>query len=147
MGRNSSMLAPYVSKLPAGCFSGPESHCLAVLPDQAWTGYSLVAAGNDQRGLVFAIYTLTEVVLGRQPYDAFLDTPYDVQSTVTVSMASVAAAVFPPPRYPYRAFFINDEDLFGGLGDPLAHSVYSAQVWDKFCEVLLRMKGLLKTNK
>ena len=127
---NRSFLEPVISDAPKACLEGAEAHCVYVSKDPYYGGAALVVLGNDARGLLFALYTLSEVVLGRGPFDKWLGIDLDLQYNVSVGGLDLPAA-FPSPVFKTRAFFVNDEDLFGGFANsPTGASVWSAAQWN-----------------
>ena len=88
--------------------TGPESHHLYV---GAVNGRrQLILEGADGRGEIYAIYTLSERVLGVPPFWYYSGwapgRPKDVAVPATFDVA------VPSPQVKYRAWFPNDTDLF-----------------------------------
>eukprot|EP00045_Choanoeca_perplexa_P009898 m.98129 g.98129 ORF g.98129 m.98129 type:complete len:828 (+) comp15071_c0_seq1:52-2535(+) len=137
---NSSCIQPYLSAVPPSCLSGWENHCLVIVNDLYFGGKTLIAVGSDTRGAIFAAYSIADVILNIQPFDYWLHIVPDRVSSLSVN--SSLRYVPGSPAYKFRAFFVNDEDLFGGLhNDPLAESVWSMDLWDKLYSTLLRLKA------
>ena len=126
--------------VPSRCLVGWESHCVLVgggtIPGYART---VVATGEGVRGAIFGAYTFSEEILGVNPWGHFTD---DTPSFVgALEIADDFAAVFAPPRFKYRGFFINDEDLSSNLWrDPLGLANIDLRAYDRFLETLLRLK-------
>ncbi|MFC1766031.1 glycosyl hydrolase 115 family protein [Planctomycetota bacterium] len=123
------------SQVPAG----KEQHrlFLTTLPSG---NPSLVAAGADTRGTVFAIYTFCEKVLGIDPMYIFTDHKPKKRSAIT--LATDFEIVSKKPTFEYRGWFINDEELHDGMHrDPLGGNVIAIEWMDKILETLLRCKG------
>lgn len=70
------------------------------------------------------------MVLGIGPWDKWLG--IDAGPPQPRPLANVPLpAVFPSPRFGFRAFFVNDEDLFGSwAASPDGGSVWSSSAWD-----------------
>eukprot|EP01062_Namystynia_karyoxenos_P065311 TRINITY_DN5879_c0_g1_i1.p1 TRINITY_DN5879_c0_g1~~TRINITY_DN5879_c0_g1_i1.p1 ORF type:complete len:843 (+),score=292.85 TRINITY_DN5879_c0_g1_i1:230-2530(+) len=113
---------------------GAEAHCVVE------ANGSVVATGNGTLGAVFALYTLSEVLLGVDPWYRFTERQPPYRPSITVPEGY--ATVVPPPFFRYRGAFTNDEDLLGYFRpDPLAESVFDMRTWDNIYETLLRMKA------
>ena len=124
-----------------GCAAGWEAHCVAAVPGAAApSGYDTVlATGSGDRGLIFAAYAFSELVLGVHPLHRFID--YAAPYTPTLAVNASMRAVFAPPQYTHRSIFPNDEDLLGGhRPDPLGRGVFSADGFDAMLETALRLK-------
>jgi hypothetical protein len=140
--------------LPGGCTGGWEAHCVAAFPAGsagAPGGYAaVVSTGAGVRGAIFGAYTFTDVVLGFKPLFLFTDTPPAFVGAAGVVINATLAVSFAPPRFKYRAPFINDEDLTGGARpDPLGRNVFDLASWDIFFQTSLRLKAnmiLIGTN-
>jgi len=106
----------------------------------------IFAAGRngDARSQIYAAYAFAERVLNVEPLYFFTDSdPAYLGSKIEIDASSVAFKSG-KPTYKYRGFFPNDEDLLGGYSpDPLGQSVFSASMWNRICEALLRLKGNL----
>ena len=118
---------------------GKEQHRL-FLTTLASGNPSLVAAGSDTRGTVFAIYTFCEKVLGIDPMYIFTD--HQPKKSSEITLAADFEIVSKKPTFEYRGWFINDEELHDGMHrDPLGGNVISMEWMDKILETLLRCKG------
>ena len=133
----------FLAQIPPACTSGWERHCLLLLPDPAFGGVALVATGSDPRGVMFAAYTIAEALLGIGPFDYWLHIDPVPSPTIDVGQLNLSFPLLvPSPAFKYRAFFVNDEDLFGGLhNDPLAESVWSVDTWNLIMTTTLRLKA------
>jgi hypothetical protein len=147
--------APWLTNLtlPAGCLEGWESHCVAAVPagSAGTNGFaSVVSTGTGLRGALFGLYQFTDTVLGFKPLYLFTDTPAAYVGAANVVINDTLAVVYAPPRFDYRAPFINDEDLTGHhRPDPLGRNVFDLSAWDAYFETALRMKAnmvLIGTN-
>jgi hypothetical protein len=133
-----------------GCFTGWESHCVRAYPASSSPGgyASIVATGTGDRGAIYGAYTFAETILGVEPWWRFADfaPPY----TPSVQVNDTLTLLVAPPKFKYRAWFPNDEDLLAGLRpDPLKRGVFDSATWDALCETMLRLKGnamLIGTN-
>lgn len=101
---------------------------------------AIVLSGADDLGLIYAIYTFSEKVLGVDPWYFWNDFPplhknqIEVEQNFSVSHGS--------PTFKYRGFFINNEDMVSGsFPDPLRENAISLQMFEKICELILRLKG------
>lgn len=147
--------APWLKSfaVPGGCTAGWEAHCVVAFPGTApgTNGYaSIVATGVGMRGGIFAAYTFTDVVLGFKPLYLFTDTPSPYVGGANVVVNDTLSVVYNPPRFQYRAPFLNDEDLSAvHRPDPLGRNVISLDTFDAFFQTALRMKAnmfLIQTN-
>jgi hypothetical protein len=122
----------------AGCFGGWETHCVVAGTSNGYP--SLLATGSGVRGAIFGWYSFSEVVLGVNPYYLFTD---DLPSyTPSLAYNATLHLAFQPPKFRFRTWFINDEDLLAGhRTDPLGAAVFSLEAWDEACQTLLRLKG------
>lgn len=101
---------------------------------------AIVAAGADDRGTVYAIYTFTEKILGIDPMYIFTDHVPKKQSEITLQAGFEIKSK--KPTFEYRGWFINDEELHDGMHrDPLGGNVIASEWMDKILESLLRTKG------
>jgi len=128
-------------RVPAACLTGYESHCVLV-GGGAVTGYTstIVATGTGLRGAIFGAYALSEGVLGVNPWKHFTD---DVPSfSAPLSIENDLALIFAPPRFKFRGFFVNDEDLLAQLfPDPLGLAAIDLRAYSRILETLLRLKA------
>ena len=123
------------------CYTGNQSHCVQVVYDTKKQMYALIAMSNDTLGAQFAIYTLSEKILGVDPLYRFsgINGEYFPNGIV---LSSNLSYIYGPPLFDYRCMFNNDEDILGGwAADPLGLAVHSATVFGWYFESLLRMKG------
>ena len=97
-------LKPQISNLKS--LSGFESH--RVYADAARR--RIVMQGADMRGTIYAIYTLSEQILGVPPLWYWCDWQPELKSSIDV--AADYDYYQPSPTVRYRAWFPNDEDLF-----------------------------------
>ncbi|WP_159020735.1 glycosyl hydrolase 115 family protein [Algibacter sp. L3A6] len=101
---------------------------------------AIFAAGADDRGTIYAIYTFTEKVLGIDPMYVFTDHIPKKQSEIVVKGDFEIKSK--KPTFEYRGWFINDEELHDGMHrDPLGGNVIASEWMDKILETLLRTKG------
>lgn len=131
------------ASLPSKCKQGWESHCIVRISDPHFGGHRLIVTGADLRGSIFAAYTVSENLLGIGPLDFWLQIRHEMVRNVLIDNVSAAFPIFiPSPAFKYRAMFVNDEDLLGGLrNDPMRQSVWSIDTWDALYSTSLRLKA------
>ncbi|MDR1814694.1 MAG: glycosyl hydrolase 115 family protein, partial [Tannerella sp.] len=120
-------------------FAGAESYILELTSDE--TGRpALVATGADKRGCIYAAYTLSEELLGIDPWYFFTDNVPEMKTSIPVSAGfKIRSGV---PTFKYRGWFMNDEDLTNSFApDPLRENVFSLSHFEKIYETILRLKG------
>ncbi len=118
---------------------GPESFCVRVGKDAAGRP-AVIATGADTRGAIYAAYTLSEKLLGVDPWYFWTDHEPEYQGTVDVP--DDLSLRFGPPTFQYRGWFINDEDLCNMFApDPMRENVFSLELYDRIFETLLRLRG------
>lgn len=101
---------------------------------------AVFAAGADDRGTIYAIYTFTEKVLGIDPMYIFTD--HVPKKKSEIKLQSGFEIKSKKPTFEYRGWFINDEELHDGMHrDPLGGNVIASEWMDKILETLLRTKG------
>eukprot|EP00039_Didymoeca_costata_P032960 m.40100 g.40100 ORF g.40100 m.40100 type:complete len:827 (+) comp9627_c0_seq1:100-2580(+) len=116
--------------------SGVESHCIMASPQNQ----SIVVTGNGTRGAIFALYTFSEQILGVDPWYRF--TGIQPTYTPSMSLSSSLKITVAAPKFEFRGFFTNDEDMLGYFrSDPLGEAVFDTYTWDAIFETLLRNKG------
>ena len=124
---------------------GEEEHALVFEPPKTHNTPTIIAAagGRHVRGSVYAIYALCERLLGVEPLWYWADLEPEYRGALVLDAAAVPYKSG-EPAFRRRGVFPNDEDLLGGFRpDPLGESVFSVELWDKFLEALLRLKGNL----
>ncbi|MBQ7364360.1 MAG: hypothetical protein IJW46_02040, partial [Clostridia bacterium] len=70
---------------------------------------TIVIAGNDKRGTIYGIYTLSELI-GVSPWYWWADVPTETNSSLTLSAESLTRSEAPDVKY--RGIFLNDEENF-----------------------------------
>jgi hypothetical protein len=129
------------SMRPAGA-TRPESFSISVERD-AWSpaGRALVLTGPDVLGTIYAIYQFSQDYLGVDPMYHWTGLPPPRRRRI--ALPASLARVFPPPRFKYRGFFINDEDLLTGWAPAPKgeHTGISLAVMNQIYETILRLKG------
>ncbi|HKO12402.1 MAG TPA: glycosyl hydrolase 115 family protein [Acidobacteriaceae bacterium] len=115
--------------------SAPESFSIAV------KDHTVVLAGADMRGTIYAIYQFSQDYLGVDPLYYWTD--HEPARRASIPLPAGLAKAFPPPVFRYRGFFINDEDLLTGWapGEKKDHTGISLAAWNKVYETILRLKG------
>jgi len=129
-----------VIRIDPEAFGGaPEAYKLRSLP-----GNILEIVGSDDLGAIFGIYRFGEEFLGVDPF--FFWNRSEPRKRDTLAWENVDCAA-PAPKFCFRGWFINDEDLLTGCfhGDgkrdldyPFYHEVVDAAVIDAVAETLLR---------
>lgn len=99
---------------------------------------ALVLTGSDMRGTIYAIYQFSQEFLGIDPLYWWTDHIPRHQSRVDLPEFKETSG----PRYHYRGWFINDEDLLTGWTPGIRDGTgISLETWDHVFEALLRLKG------
>lgn len=101
---------------------------------------TVVLAGADMRGTIYAIYQFSQEFLGVDPMYYWTD--HQPVRRARIEIPANFNRFFPPPVFKYRGFFINDEDLLTGWapGDK-DHTGISLAAWNRIDETILRLKG------
>jgi Glycosyl hydrolase family 115 len=103
-------------------------------------GNTLVLAGADMRGTIYAIYQFSQQYLGVDPLYYWTD--HQPERRARVELPVGLSHAYPAPVFKYRGFFINDEDLLTGWAPGAKdHAGISLAAWDKVFETILRLKG------
>ena len=103
-------------------------------------GNELVAMGADARGAIYAAYTLSEKILGVDPW--YFWTDHEPVPRKQIGVSTSLNESFGNPTFRYRGWFINDEDLLNRFSpDPLRENPFSLEMLDRICETLLRCRG------
>ena len=119
-----------------------EGYCIEVvsLPGENADVLALCGYGSTTRGDIYAVYALSSLLFGVEPFDWWTDKAVVRRSSVVVDDEYLA--LVPPPRFAYRGWFLNDEDLLTEWSqDPTGRTGISIEVWDKLFEALLRCRG------
>lgn len=125
--------------LVAKKFSGPESFSLRAMKDSQ-NRPALVGAGADMRGSIYALYALSEEVLGVDPWYFWVDKEPAFKGSIDIPAGFDRSSG--PPTFKYRGWFINDEDLLHTFSpDPMRENVFSLAMYDRIYETLLRLRG------
>ncbi len=137
-----SASAPIELKFDPG-LAGPEAWRVEVRER------GVVVAGSDPLGLVFGVYAFAERCLGVDPLWFWKSLPPAPRASVALEPRTFASA---PPRFRYRGWFINDEDLLTEFGRsngprhidyPFYARVIDPAVAERIYEALLRLGGNL----
>ncbi len=116
-----------------------EAHCVRV-HTTADGRSAIVVVGGGVRGLIYALYALSEHVLGVDPFWFWTD-----QRIGQAEQLEVDAGLHhrrEAPRFRWRGWFCNDEDLLTAWAPSLQNSHGIALgVWDRIYETLLRTGG------
>jgi Ni/Co efflux regulator RcnB len=114
--------------------SDPESFSIAV------SGKTVVLAGADMRGTIYAIYQFSQDYLGVDPMYYWTD--HEPVRRTRIEIPSALNKAYPAPVFKYRGFFINDEDLLTGWAPGAKdHAGISLEAWNKVYETSLRLKA------
>ena len=121
--------------------TAPESFSISVAHPSGPRAATIVLAGADMRGTIYAIYQFSEQHLGIDPLYYWTD--HEPEHRAEIQLAANLSEQFPAPVFKYRGFFINDEDLLTGWapGEKKDHTGISLDVWNKVFETILRLKG------
>ncbi len=95
-------------------------------------------AGSDKRGTIYGLFHLSEL-LGVSPWVYFADVLPVKRDTVILTQA--VNTVSKEPSVKYRGFFINDEWPSFGSWTFRHFGGFTAEMYDKVFELLLRLKG------
>lgn len=100
----------------------------------------IIATGVDLRGVIYAIYAVSEHILGVDPWYFWIDKRVPFRGRVEVD--ADLNILHGPSTFRWRGWFINDEDLLNGFApDPSRENVFSLDLFDKIYETLLRLRG------
>jgi hypothetical protein len=99
---------------------------------------AMVIAGSDPRGTIYGLYSLVQSGLGVDPLRFWTEQPIEQRSTLLLgSMQHLEDT----PRFRYRGWFINDEDLLMGW-----HPAGPTRVAPELIEVILETSLRLRQN-
>ncbi len=97
-------------------------------------------AGADELGMIHAIYTFSEKVLGVHPFYFFNDRLPDRKDEIVLPDGYDIS--HGSPAFKYRGFFINNEDMItGSFPDPMRENLMDLYYFEKYCELILRLHG------
>ena len=99
-------------------------------------GDTLVVAGADKRGTIYALYDLSESA-GVSPWNWWADVPVKRHDTVVVTGRAVAK----PPVVKYRGIFLNDEAPSLSNWTNANFKGYNHAFYDRVFELLLRLRA------
>ena len=135
-----------LSKLPvelrSGAVGAPESFSISTQTGALGRqNRTVVLAGADVRGTIYAVYEFSETYLGIDPMYYWTD--HEPRRRASIELPASLSRTFPAPVFKYRGFFINDEDLLTGWAPAKADEKtgISLDVWNKIYETILRLKG------
>ena len=116
------------------------AECFSLRLEQLPGGPALMATGADLRGAIYAAYAVSEELLGVDPWYFWVD--HEPSPKPCVVLPAAYARQWGPPRFKYRGWFINDEDLLSHFAPaPLQDGVFSLDMWDRIYETLLRLRA------
>src|SRR5579885_2924773 len=137
-----TLLIGEVAKLPEALrpsgLTAPESFSISAHTQPKQT---VVLAGADMRGTMYAVYDCSEKYLGIDSLYYWTDREPAHRASVEVPASLNETA--PPPVFKFRGFFPNDEDLLTGWapGEKKDKTGISLDAWNKIYETILRLKG------
>jgi len=100
----------------------------------------LCLTGADELGMIHAIYTFSEKILGVHPFYFFNDIMPDRKEEI--SLPEGYDFSHGSPAFKYRGFFINNEDMMAGsFPDPMRENLMDLYYFEKYCELILRLHG------
>ena len=103
-------------------------------------GGSLCLAGADELGMIHAIYTVSEKILGVSPFYFYNDIMPERKEEI--ELCEDLDLSHGSPAFKYRGFFVNNEDMLtGSFPDPLRENFIDLYYFDKYCELILRLHG------
>ncbi|MDR1594973.1 MAG: glycosyl hydrolase 115 family protein [Prevotellaceae bacterium] len=116
-----------------------ESYILRVQKDDKGR-MALVVTGADIRGSIYAAYSLSEELLGVDPWYFWTDNDPAIRERIAVPAGFDKS--HGSPTFKYRGWFMNDEDLLSMFApDPVRENVFSLSISEKIYETILRLKG------
>ena len=131
--------APWLKGPHKAEYPGPESFALQAKTDDRGK-VALLATGADVRGAIYAAYTLSEELLGVDPWYYWVDKEPEYKGHVEIAVDY--HKTWGPPTFKYRGWFINDEDLLARFShDPWGENIVSLSMTDRIYETLLRLRG------
>jgi hypothetical protein len=138
-GSGPTILIGEADKLPDNLrpenVTGAESFSIA-----AHGANTVVLAGADMRGTIYAIYQFSQEFLGVDPLYYWTD--HQPAKRARIEIPANLDKSFPSPVFKYRGFFINDEDLLTGWSPGAKdHTGIALATWNKVDETILRLKG------
>ncbi len=98
---------------------------------------SITFTGSDELGVIHAIYTFSEDVLGIDPFIHFTHCMPELEEEVKVNAKSIISKPF---TYTHRGFFINDEDLVTGFQLEKLNYGFNLKFMERIYETMLRAK-------
>ena len=100
----------------------------------------LCAYGGGLRGEIYAIYEISKQILGVDPFWFWTDNEPKRQDSISVP--DTFSYLSTPPRFRFRGWFMNDEDLLTGWApDAFRKNGIDSQIWDRIFETILRVNG------
>eukprot|EP01130_Rhizamoeba_saxonica_P004585 TRINITY_DN1874_c0_g1_i1.p1 TRINITY_DN1874_c0_g1~~TRINITY_DN1874_c0_g1_i1.p1 ORF type:complete len:804 (-),score=122.61 TRINITY_DN1874_c0_g1_i1:873-3284(-) len=115
------------------------NYCEVVNDDE---GSTLLCAGSDFLGSIYAVYAFSHEVLGVNPQHFWIDMPPIYASNSYISVDTDFIYNPGPPTVKIRGWFVNDEDQSGMFWkDPIGDALFSMDGWNKVYEYALRMRA------
>jgi hypothetical protein len=104
------------------------------------TDEKLTLQGADELGLIHAIYTVSEKILGVSPFYFYNDIMPERKEQIPLAEGTDLS--HGSPAFKYRGFFVNNEDMItGSFPDPMRENFVDLYYFEKYCELILRLHG------
>ena len=104
------------------------------------TDGKLTLQGADELGLIHAIYTVSEKILGVSPFYFYNDIMPERKAEIPLAEGTDLS--HGSPAFKYRGFFVNNEDMItGSFPDPMRENFVDLYYFEKYCELILRLHG------
>ena len=104
------------------------------------TDEKLTLQGADELGLIHAIYTVSEKILGVSPFYFYNDIMPERKTEIPLAEGTDLS--HGSPAFKYRGFFVNNEDMItGSFPDPMRENFVDLYYFEKYCELILRLHG------
>ncbi len=104
------------------------------------TDGKLTLQGADELGLIHAIYTVSEKILGVSPFYFYNDIMPERKEQIPLAEGTDLS--HGSPAFKYRGFFVNNEDMItGSFPDPMRENFVDLYYFEKYCELILRLHG------
>lgn len=115
-----------------------EAYAISLVENAAGAGDVLVICGSDKLGTIYGAFALSEYI-GVSPLVDFGDVVPEKKSEIIIKKD--IEVVTKEPSVKFRGFFINDEWPCFGNWTFEHYNGFTAEMYDKVFEFLLRMKG------
>lgn len=98
---------------------------------------NITFTGSDELGLIHAIYTFSEEVLGIDPFVYFTDIVPETEESIQIPAGTTVSK---PYTFTHRIMFLNDEDLLSGFQMEKVEYGFNLDFMQKLYETMLRLK-------